>query len=32
MIAEVTVRKKGYGIETLYTFIRYGNLFLFIKN
>jgi len=25
MIAEITARQKGYGIETLYTFIRYGN-------
>ena len=25
MIAEVTARKQGYGIETLYTFLRYGN-------
>ncbi|CAF3346554.1 unnamed protein product [Rotaria sp. Silwood1] len=25
MIAEVAARHKGYGIETLYTFIRYGN-------
>ena len=25
MIAEATARQKGYGIETLYTFIRYGN-------
>ena len=24
MIAEVTARKKGYGIETLCTFLRYG--------
>jgi hypothetical protein len=25
MIAEITARQKGYGIETLYTFLRYGN-------
>jgi hypothetical protein len=25
MIAELTARQKGYGIETLYTFLRYGN-------
>ncbi|CAF4345293.1 unnamed protein product, partial [Rotaria magnacalcarata] len=25
MIAQATERHKGYGIETLYTFIRYGN-------
>ncbi|CAF0827733.1 unnamed protein product [Adineta steineri] len=24
MIAEVTARRKGYGLETLYTFLRYG--------
>jgi hypothetical protein len=24
MIAEVTARQKGFGIETLYTFLRYG--------
>ena len=26
MIAEETARHKGYGIETLHTFFRYGNL------
>lgn len=24
MIAEESARKKGHGIETLYTFLRYG--------
>ena len=33
MIAEITARRKGYGIEALCTFVRYGsqNLVLFIR-
>ena len=33
MIAEITARRKGYGIEALSTFVRYGsqNVILFIR-